>query len=832
MHSNQKQPSLSTIAVGIAAGAIIIGPVTLEISAKTTPTNPAVENQPDQSPNISYSKEITTPTVHSKHSKEFTNKVIPYFKKHCVMCHGPDDEEGSLRVDKIVANLEDEYTLGHLQNIIDEITVENMPPEEEPLPDSKDTIEIINILTNIENEVKERHTAGGGRPIRRLTRTEFSNTIADLLGIRPENVNELPDDLYVGNFETNAETLYLTDLHIDLYLNKSRQVIKKFIASRHDKPGKRVLETTYSPLLKRSNFGFSRQDVGHVGELTIRTHWWVRNPADAGKIDIGPKDSNLYHTISGTKQKPQIIDFTITSSGEDISWVIKKSPTQSINQLAGLTRRATQKKIAQFNSVRITDSNLISVQEKKFQHPVILGKIEQIKQSTAQSHNFFSPFLKNGDNLPDSVAPSILKKFAILAKRGRAADPSFISLLNKVFEEGRAQGMTFWEAIEEPMAISLCSIDSILHFENRNPSKKSISGLELANRLSYMLWRSAPDLELVQLGRSDELLNPSTRAAQIKRMMNDQKFDRFMNDFSDQWLELPRQLEIAVDERIYKNFNTSLKPHMKQETIAFMSHLIRENLSILNMIDSSFMVLNEPMAKHYGIPGIRGNQFRPVKRDESASAQARGGILTHAGILMQGTSGDRTSIVERGAFIARKIIDTPPAEPPPNVSELPSTADTSKMTGAQLVQHHTNIPACANCHSKIDPLGIGLEEYDVIGLIRKSEIRPNPIFDKLGKRAKKNPKNRTINVKLDTKGKLYDGQRFQGIDQMKQVLLSKKHSLAKGYLKALFSYVNGRKAGLADETIIINILKETEADNYPARTIIEKVANSDAMLRF
>jgi len=568
-YANRKKSALPTIAAGIVAAAIIGGgyyaftrttgedvptPVIVETpdekptTTTTTTTTPTpvetTQNQPqpsnpsNHSSNSIASKDpepqtdatepnlgevdtveltpaiatVNTPVVNkfsnSKHSLDFTNKVVPYFKNHCIKCHGPDDEEGSLRVDKIIPNLDDEYTLSHLQNIIDEITVENMPPEEEPLPDSQDTIEIINILTNIEKEVKEKHTAGGGRPIRRLTRTEFSNTIKDLLGIQPQNVDELPDDLYVGNFETNAETLYLTDLHVDLYLNKSRQVIRKFIASRHDKPGKVLAETNYSPLLKRSIFGFSRQDVPNTGSLIVRTHWWVRNPAEAGQIEIGPTNSNQSHTITGTIEKPQIIDFEVTSSGDDISWAIKKSPTKSVNQLAGLSKKAAQKKTAQLNSVRITDGNLISVQEGKFQHPVVLGKIEHIKQSATQPHDFFSTFLKNSDDLPDSAAPAILKKFAILAKRGRAADPSYISMLNKVFKEGRDQGMPFWQAIEEPMAISLCSIDSILHFEDRNPSKKSraISGLELANRLSYMLWRSAPDPELVQLGMTKSLI--------------------------------------------------------------------------------------------------------------------------------------------------------------------------------------------------------------------------------------------------------------------------------------------------------------------------------------
>ncbi len=799
------------------------------------PAPKAESNKPTE-PELS-PEEFTTPEPPqvvsiSKHSEAFTHKVVPFFKKHCVSCHGPDKEKGSLRVDQLVANLDDNYTLGHLQNIVDEMTVQNMPPEEEPQPDATEVVEIIKILTGIEREVKERHSAGGGRPVRRLTRTEFLNTTADLLGIRTEEEG-LPDDIYIGEFETKAKSLFLTDMHINLYMDRSREIVKRFIASRNEKPGLRQVKTTYSELLKRSVFAFNTQDVPSAGHLTVRTHWWVKDPGDENKTFIGPAGGGPSYSISGTKSSPQVIEFTIDNSTDDITWAIIKAETPSKNKLAGGTVRENKKARARLGRVTLTDENLITVQQGVFEHPVILGKIEHIKTINPQPYEFFEQYLKSSDRLPDSAAYSILGKFAALVKRGRKVESSYVRRLNDIFLQGRKDGMSFWEAIEEPMALSLTSIDSILHFEDRSKKSREVSGLELANRLSYMLWRSAPDAELVRLGRSGELLLPETKAAQIKRMMENKKFDRFINDFTDQWLELPRQEEIAVNHFIYKEFDPSLKPHMRNETVEFISHIIKNDLPILNIIDSNFLVLNEPMARHYGINGITGNHFRPVKRGSSPAEQARGGILTHAGLLMQGTTGDRTSIVERGAFIARKIINRPPGDPPPLVEELPTTeAETATMTGAELVKMHAKAAQCANCHAGIDPLGMGLEEFDVVGLIRKEEIRPNPIFETLNKRARRNPKNRSISVHLDSRGRLYDGQRFNGATEMKRVLLSKKRDLAKGYIMALLSYTNGREAGLTDAAIVDKIIKETSSNNYPARTIIEKVANSEVMLRF
>jgi len=236
------------------------------------------------------------------------------------------------------------------------------------------------------------------------------------------------------------------------------------------------------------------------------------------------------------------------------------------------------------------------------------------------------------------------------------------------------------------------------------------------------------------------------------------------------------------------------------------------------------MKLNNTIARHYEIPGIYGNNFRAVSRKDHPAAQLRGGILTHAGILMQGGTGDRTSIVERGAFVARKIINRAPAPPPPNAGELPTEeADTAKMTGAELVRHHASSPQCRNCHAKIDPLGIGLEQFDAIGRFRTEETRIDP-----GSKNKKT----TIKVPLETKGNLYDGKTFNGVVEMKRVLMTKKHDLTKGFIKALLAFTGGREASFADESIADSISTKVSKNNYLTRDIIEEVMSSKAITRY
>ena len=212
-----------------------------------------------------------------------------FFKQHCVQCHGPDKEKGSLRVDQLVANLDDHYSLSHYQNIIDELITENMPPEDEPQPNPQEVVAMVKTLETILDAAKQKHASGGGRPVRRLTRTEFINTIWDQLGVQIDEEG-LPDDLLVGNFETNAELLYLTDMHIQSYLKKSRGAIKRFIASRSMKPGFKELPVKYSPALMKSGFAIDASDVPPAGYLVVRTEWWLRDPKLENQIIIGPTE--------------------------------------------------------------------------------------------------------------------------------------------------------------------------------------------------------------------------------------------------------------------------------------------------------------------------------------------------------------------------------------------------------------------------------------------------------------------------------------------------------------------------------------------------------------
>ena len=643
--------------------------------------NKLVIIRPDEVPTQSKPSRKTLHLSDRAITRGFDKTVTPYFEQHCVECHGPDKEKGDLRVDLLLSDLRGDYAASHLQNIIDEISIDNMPPSKKPRPDAERSNEVISLIESLIESEKNKHQSGGGRPVRRLTRTEFVNIAKDFYGVDLSS-STLPNDLHIGEYENDASLLSTSDLLVENYMDAARAIAREFIAER---------------------------------------------------------------STQGTK-----------------------------------------------------------------------------------SYDFFKQYEIQPNKEPaDIKSKSMISKFSILATRGRPLSVSFTSRLNSVFQKSRRNNMSFWESLEEPFAMTMFSVESLFIFEDHFPGKEQVSGLELVNRLSFALWRSAPDVALVRLGRSNDILKPEVMREQVLRMMEDPKFDRFITDFTHQWLELGRQEEIAVEERVYPNFNPAIKPSMRQETIAFYRHLVEQNLPMTNFIDSDFLMLNEEMAKYYGIKGVKGKQFRPVKRDGSKAAIVRGGILTHAGILMQGSSGERSHIVERGAFIARKLINDPPSDPPPNVEALPSDGEQfATMTGAQLLNHHLSNPVCAQCHSRIDPLGVPLENYDVTGKFRQVERLLNPKV--LTEEKFSGPQ--VLQLPLQTQAEYYNGEELNGVMGLKRALMSRKQDLGRAYVEALISYTNGRKASLSDAAIVDQIIAETEQDNFPARDIIKKLMLSDMML--
>jgi hypothetical protein len=352
-------------------------------------------------------------------------------------------------------------------------------------------------------------------------------------------------------------------------------------------------------------------------------------------------------------------------------------------------------------------------------------------------------------------------------------------------------------------------------------SARPLDDWELASRLSYFLWSSMPDDELFDLARRGQLRAQLT--AQVHRMLHDPKSKALVENFSDQWLQTRRLNSMSPDAKQFPKWNSDLRAAMHQEATSLFAYIIAEDRSLLELIDAPYTFLNQPLAEFYGIDGIEGDEFRRV---DLPAASPRGGVITLAAVLTITSNPDRTSPVKRGKWILENILGTPPPPPPPDVPALAARhGGKSIATVRQQTEQHRADPRCASCHSEMDPLGFGLENFDAIGAWRDRETvatkeKPSSDLSKSIKPAEPPP--------IDASGKLPDGRTFNGPAELKKILLDKRDMFCRALTQKMLTYALGRGTTEADDPLIDSIADSVARDDYKFSRLVSEIVTSDA----
>lgn len=419
---------------------------------------------------------------------------------------------------------------------------------------------------------------------------------------------------------------------------------------------------------------------------------------------------------------------------------------------------------------------------------------------------------------PDFDAAQLLADFLPRAFR-RPVPGTEVARYVDLFRSRFDAGDTFEVAMRMAYKAALCSPDFL--FVHQSPGKLDAWGL--AERLSYFLWNSMPDDELFHLARQDQLCEPAVLRAQVERMLDDPKSERFVVDFTDQWLDLADIDATTPDRKLYPEFRLILRDAMRQETPAFFRELLERDLSASNIVDSEFAMLNQRLADHYGIPAVVGSALRRVSLGEDS---CRGGIITQASVLKVTANGTTTSPVKRGAWVMRKIVGRPPEPPPGDVPAIEPDV-TGATTIRELLTAHRENETCAACHAKIDPPGFALESFDVIGgwqtRYRSLNEQGDPVDDSetySGRRV-----GYTWGPPVDASGVLADGRSFQGIDEFRQLLLSDRRAVARNLVAQLTTYATGAPIEFADRAAVETVLDQT-ADEFGVRSLIHAIVQS------
>ncbi|MGC8639141.1 MAG: DUF1592 domain-containing protein [Isosphaeraceae bacterium] len=467
--------------------------------------------------------------------------------------------------------------------------------------------------------------------------------------------------------------------------------------------------------------------------------------------------------------------------------------------------------------------------------PILMEKYLAAAESIAEHAIMTGPLHVPGNSLPAShrriifrtprnsgeyqeCAAEVMRKFLTRAYR-RPVTGGEVAKLLRLVDLVVENGGSFEQGIQLAVQAVLTSPQFLFRVElNRGRrktrgSKGKADGLgvplndyEVASRLSYFLWSSMPDDELFSLAAAGKLHDEEVLTRQVRRMIRDPKASALVENFADQWLQLRILKSTSPDKALFPAFDEPLREAMRQESAEFFAAVMHENKSILDFIDCDYTYLNERLAKHYGVPGVRGNTFRKVR----LSGGQRGGLITQASVLTVTSNATRTSPVKRGKWVLEQILGTPPPPPPPNVPLLAEDkkAVLSGTLRQRMVQHRAN-PSCANCHSRLDPPGFGLENYDAIGAWR----------DKDG------------TFPIDATGKLPSGESFRGPAELKAILKTREREFTRCLTEKLLTYALGRGLEDFDACTIDKIVEAVAAGQYRFDRLLREIVKSDPFLK-
>ena len=571
-----------------------------------------------------------------------------------------------------------------------------------------------------------------------------------------------------------------------------------------------------------------------AGDYIVRAHVGVapKIPVSRGFIEIGLRGERTDGAISliacekvtGTIAKPQTLEWTLTlpkpakPTKEDVGTQTKQVNILGDRVIALRERQINSRDAAIYRHMRSLEQTGFGLEPALWVDWVEWeGPILQQWPSASHAAIFF-----RGPAAPptDTYAREIVARFGARAFRGRDVRAGYLDKLMAHYQEGRAAGQTFEEALKEPLAILLSSPSFLYLIEpaDEKAGRRELTGAELASRLSYFLWSAPPDATLEALARNGELLRPAVLADQVKRMLGDAKAWDFVTSFAHQWLHLERLDFFQFNHRLYPGFDDSVKMAARAEVFHTLGTLLREDLGLGRLLKSDFIVINDLLADYYGIDGVRGREFRKVP---VPAGSPRGGFLGMAAILAMGSDGERSSPVERGAWVMRKLLHRPPPPAPANVPQLSRLAG-KLLPARELQSAHMEQPQCAQCHLKIDPIGYGLENFNAAGLWRTEEVVEV---------AKNNRVIRSQSFPIDPTGRLPDGTEFADFFGLRDQVAEREEALARGFIEGLVEYGLGRPFGFSDEELAFQILTQARGAGLTPRAIIHALVASQAFHR-
>jgi len=795
----------------------------------------------------------------------------------CVDCHSGKSADAGLALDNLSRDLSDPMTLEKWVAVFDRVDQGEMPPDSYGELDDADRQPF---LKSLEKELRHaeshRHQTRGRTRLRRLNRAQYENTLRDLLALPHLEVRDmLPPDAAAHGFDNVGSAQDISYVQLARYMEASAEALDKAMLLGPQPEGKRTR------LLARENGRLKnvvqkQQEAVPVGEAvgllrqpnTAQAPWWwskfepsadgryrIRMKTfgftlDRGKIEPADRPHALtYHAVRQTNKRAlgtfdvgpspaeaTIHDFTTylrtgeqlqiwletlddrnkgktpleeyTAPGIAVEWIEIEGPLTEDWPPPSYRRLFGDLPIEPWSP------------ETSWQEPplplVVNGVGKRARLVPAKRNKTTLYHVVSHDREAD--ARRLLHRFADQAFR-RPVSPEDLDDIYQLVQQRLDDKLCFQEAMKVGFQAILCSPEFL--FLQESPGQ--LDPHALATRLSYFLWNSMPDDELRRIAAAGKLNDPDVLRQQTQRLLKDPKSQRFVEDFCGQWLDLRRLTVTQPDEQLYPEFDSWLLASMVEETHAYFSEMLREDLGVDHLVESDFVMVNGRLARHYGMEGVEGTA---IQRTPLPPSLPRGGLLTQASILKVTANGTSTSPVTRGAWVLDRICGQPVPPPPANVAAVEPDLRGTTTIREQLTRHR-DVESCAVCHRKLDPPGFALESFDVIGGWRE-RYRSLEVGDQPQRTIRDGrPVRYKLGLPVDSSGAAPTGEAFEDIHQFQAILLSRREILGRNMAERLLTYATGAGVGFGDRDVVSNILQETKETGYGLRSLIHAVVQSE-----
>ncbi len=711
----------------------------------------------------------------------------------CSACHNPGSPAGGLNL----TGFDDVRTVtdhrNHWENIVRKVASSEMPPAGFPPLDPALKAALLDSARAELDRLDALAPPDPGRvTARRLNRVEYSNTIRDLLDVRFDSRTDFPSDDSGHGFDNIGDVLTISPTLMEKYISAAEVISRRALAA--DPLPAEPVEEQYEgkkKTIQRLGPGMfeARHRVEWAGEYVVRIGMQGERPKGSDPVVLRiERDGETIHEELVATEPGELIYFDPYSEAEARLYLAAGDST--------------------FRVSFVNDPFPDTLEEKDV--------YERKKNKYVDAIMFVGPFASDIEPPsrkkvlvcdPASGRACVERIVSRLARRAyrRPVSQDEIASLMRFVDIAEGEGLSTEQGVQLAIQAMLVSPHFLFRIErggdpNDPKAVRELNDFELASRLSYFLWSSMPDDEMLDLAQAGKLQEPETLKQQVNRMLADKRAAAFAEDFSGQWLETRNLDSVDPDPELFPTWGPELREAMKAETSLFFNAMLKENRPLGEFLDADFTFLNATLAKHYGIEGVSGEEFRRVKLD----TPQRGGILSHAGVLTVTSYPTRTSPVIRGKYVLENLLAAPPPPPPPDIPALEETNAGPGASVRQQLEAHRASPACASCHARMDALGFGLENYDAIGQWRNEE------GDK----------------PLDSSGVLPNGKSFESPAELRKILLDDVDEFAGAVTEKTLIYALGRGLEPYDRITIKKIRKALAEDGYRFQTLVHEVVNS------